>query len=996
MESNKLAPAILNLTGELSPALEEYFSSRKMKVVDPLVAFEELEWTHILAKDVVDFSLLAKTYKTLEKDIKLVSLSRVLNLQNFTACNGKLVMDEIWLQGQIGTFILDKFFNEFTNLSLADNYPEFEEKGSFKVTNPFNTGEYLDQMVHHAFEAQVPALTIKTYFDHLIMYLNSLKKRDKAGLPFEVSYGDFGGVFGVQISLLTKTLMLEDVHSSLSSELSKESEKYFLNIAVHSADFFDFTYLPEVTKTVITGLWTNDERIKYENRGLLFSHQASDAIQLYTSDDGAAPVLLQQVRELTDHTDEITQVVSGGTEAEPEVETIKGQEFNESLAEKISSAMEIEKIKAIIAGTDETDDYAATISGGEEVSEEVVSRIKSNIDEEKGVFRVSGGGQFDADKFAMRVSSGVGEKWNKDSPMMVKRLEQLPKTIKTGLFDFAKRLGKEVESLSDDDIDIFKDFEIPKLVNPDTDHLKSLNIRPDLENFLKEEFQVENLESIAEKLDDPVEVVRVREALKNSLQKSLDDKFKLSSKKELSNREKEVLVKTLTTSLVEEEDKMREIVEIEKEKHVEAKPLFKKTEKEKEQEKEKAKTEEKLRKLEKENILLKVDTEKMKTKADRLAAEVRILKESKKQLAEINKKTKAEAEAKISAERNSAVQEKSIVDEPLKKKVEEHKELVKEDYQKISELMNLEAENKKLQFEMEKKDSLFTLEFEKVQRQLKAKDMAVDKAKEALTKLAQRREAEVAELRAKLEGATKAIQGGAAQNTELQLKKLERDNASMNKMLEMYKDKLSTMSNKVDTSQAVEGSSKDEARKLLIQNAQYKNMLEANKRELSKLQERVSADSTMIINLKQEKVKLEQELKLKGNAHRERSHTADHNSIEIRRLETKNSMIESQLKETARKLQDTENKLAEAIRAQKTQAAVTEDPNKGRMNQLETALKKVTQDMNEKVGQLTEAKKDANKLRQEKNALQNQLDRVKKDLEKAMRSSPAKGGKKAS
>lgn len=90
-------------------------------------------------------------------------------------------------------------------------------------------------------------------------------------MPIEVMYGYFEDVFGVQLHFFTKDLLLEDVTSSLSSNISKKAEEYLLNIAVKSSDFFDFTLLRQVNKTVITGLWTKDDRIQSENRGLLFN-----------------------------------------------------------------------------------------------------------------------------------------------------------------------------------------------------------------------------------------------------------------------------------------------------------------------------------------------------------------------------------------------------------------------------------------------------------------------------------------------------------------------------------------------------------------------------------------------------------------------------------------------------------------------------------------------------------------------------------------------------
>jgi hypothetical protein len=50
-----------------------------------------------------------------------------------------------------------------------------------------------------------------------------------------------------------------------------------LNVSVDSSDFFDFTFLQEVNKAVITALWSKDERIKVENRGLLISELSTNA-----------------------------------------------------------------------------------------------------------------------------------------------------------------------------------------------------------------------------------------------------------------------------------------------------------------------------------------------------------------------------------------------------------------------------------------------------------------------------------------------------------------------------------------------------------------------------------------------------------------------------------------------------------------------------------------------------------------------------------------------
>src|SRR5687768_10370339 len=96
MEKKPLA--ILNLTGKLCPELEQYFVTRKIKVVDPLLSDESLPWTHIITKDRHDFNLIHDSYNTVENDIKIISLTSVIDLQNFIIANGKFVLDEVWMK----------------------------------------------------------------------------------------------------------------------------------------------------------------------------------------------------------------------------------------------------------------------------------------------------------------------------------------------------------------------------------------------------------------------------------------------------------------------------------------------------------------------------------------------------------------------------------------------------------------------------------------------------------------------------------------------------------------------------------------------------------------------------------------------------------------------------------------------------------------------------------------------------------------------------------
>lgn len=322
MAKNNKPIIILNLTGQLFPELGDYFAKKALTVIDPLESsVDGQEWTHIITKDVADFTLIADTYNTISQDIKVISLSGVEDIQNFILANGKLILCEVWMKSPLGEFILDKFFQEYGGISLSESYPAFLERGSFNITNPFNTGEYLDRLVHSAFIDGISALAVKTFFDHSVMYLTSLKKSGKIGLPIEVHYGYFNDVFGVQLHFFTQGLELEDVTFSLSNEINRRSDNYLLNVAVHSSDFFDFSLLKEVNKTIITALWTKDERIKNENRGLLLSELSASAKLTEYPSEGVTSFQTTN-HELADITDSVT--ISGSEERDDFLHVVKG------------------------------------------------------------------------------------------------------------------------------------------------------------------------------------------------------------------------------------------------------------------------------------------------------------------------------------------------------------------------------------------------------------------------------------------------------------------------------------------------------------------------------------------------------------------------------------------------------------------------------------------------------------------------------------------------
>jgi regulator of replication initiation timing len=960
---NEMRPqlAILNLTGELGPELTEYFSQKEIEVIDPLASDKRLEWTHILTKDIHDFNLVSKTYGTLAKDIKIVSLTAVNDPQNFILCNGKLILDEIWLKGPMGKFILDKFFQGYSGISLADNYPTFKEKGTFNVANPFGTGEYLDRMVQEAFIHGSAGLSIKTFFDHIMMYLVGLKNKNKAGLPFEITFGTFDQIFAVQIHFFSENILMEDVTSCLSSSISKKAEEYLLNISVQAADFLDFSFLTEVKKVVITGLWTQDERVRFQNRGLMFANVSAANALSGLPIDGVTSQLTEPL---------VPKDFSERIELpKPEENTqVSGEKLTEALAEQISSSMEIDKIKQMVKGEGEEDTLAQHIAGiaEEEVEDDkvrikskdelqdIVNMVKGTLEEEKNQLFKVGGGKLDVDNFAFKISSGL-EKKASDNNMQFKSLGgNFPEAIKSGLFDFAKKLNKDVNDLTIMDIDSFKELHIPQIIKdstklgtpPSQDLMKDL--RDKLGASLKNEFMEDSLESILSSIKSPEDEQRLKELLKSTLKNSIDATFNLSQGT-VGKGEQDLLVKSLSTSLNEDESKLRDIISDDK--LLLSKSFFDASLAEKLKN-----TEEDLRKTTNEN-------ESLKGKLKTLMTELKVFKDSKMQLAAITSQAQklADAAGGPSSEENTL---------------------------------------RKLQFEVAQKEILFSQEIENTQRQLKSKELMLSKTRESVQKISEQKDKEINDLKMRLDQVSKALATGPNQGQQTMIRDLEKQNHNLNKMLEVYKLKVQSLANKMQSSKTDDGSAKEEARKLSMLNTQLQNQHEMAKKELQKWQDRSEADTSTINQLRQEKIRLEQQLKkaaLEAKQVGVVTPVEEEAEHELKKFIAQNQVLENQLKESSKKLAEAEAKLAEALKNTKVTAIADETAVKGKLGQLEANVKKLTQDLSESRNQIAEMKKEANKLRQEKTALQNQMDKFKKDAEKAEKSGPAskKPGSKA-
>lgn len=960
MESAEKNIAILNLTGKLPQEIENYFSHRGIMVVDPLKESKEVDWTHIITKDIFDFSLIAKNYDVLKNDIKLISLSKVEDLQNFSMYNGNLVLDESWFQHKIAPFILDKYFQNHHHLKVTNDYAPFKELGSFNIANPFSTGEYSDLMVQHAFEHSVDALSVRTYFDHFLMFMAGLKSKGKAGLPFEVTYGAQDDIFSLQIHFFSPKLALLDLASSLKSSLSKKVEEYFLNLAIQSSDFFDFTFLPHVNKSIVTAMWLQKERVTFENRGLMFSSlMRVNVMESFENSERLSP--LKQLNSSIEDFSEKVNISNFTSSNGPDTFVVKGSsqtlEHQESLAEQnlsddsgakmsnvnqqgqASSVSEFEHNPLVLDELQKLDKLDSEelvdevrIVRGETPLNDFVSIVKGKFDEQQvSLAPGEGSSQIDIDKVVFHIASNVDQAAKEENLKIRSMSDLIFPEIKKGFFDFTKGIHKSFDEIKVEDIDLFQSQIVPEIIRTEL-----LKLHP---------------EENPKYLDYPPELIA---ELEEKLLKTETENDKLKSQ-----------LKTLFTEFTAIKDANKKI-----------KDLYE------------------------------------------------IAPESSSEVLSPNELNDEGEEghttlSPIYADCFSG-DDKEFRDY-LSEKIQQNKDISVEDAKRLGELLDKEAKFianlKEFEFQLERsnaekkqKEALFVKEIEKAEKAVKAKDLVALKQREAFKKLMEKKEKELKEKKLKIERLARIVSTGINNSHLPKLRELERQNQRYQKQVELYKSKVSALSAR-NIAQRNEKPHKNEMRKYQIFIQELKIRLNDLRQDYDRVFKQAQNDRVEIERLKAEKEQMEIFFKESAQEEKDNNSSLDHSDQSDKlaslqseldktqqlvkekekasmNLVTQNEVLNTQLKDSADKIKNLEEKLEEALKAAKGGSGA-DDGTRVKMGRMESSVKKLSQDLADSKKQLNDAKKEANKLRQEKTALQNQLDKMTKSKGGAKKSRAA-------
>ena len=1004
-------PIVLHHSGNVPAALTEFFAAHGGTVL-PLEGFDPLTTlTHVLVSGDQDFAGIADLYGTVENDVRLVALGPVQDLSTFLANNGRLVIDPRWIEGKLGGVQLEKFFLGAASIALDENFPTVKAGGAFKVVNHLRTGADTDRLSAFVHSHGDDVVGVRTFFDHALYYLTYLQQAGVAMAPFEVDYGHTGAETVLQIHLPVNGFVAEHMLESFGDPTAREGHAWLLGICARACDFMEVQYIEQASRLVISGTWRK-AGARFSSLALNHVHttaQIRAAIDNAAWEEGNSAAILAPVDKplpgaigevalppppaegklqsdpaaaksmvafLVDtwkqtHPDqtvaemdvqELTEILSGHPDMElasqlvdADVEYLLETVQNTDVAD--AYADELERVRAAIA-TDETSQKIL----GDRFAEEVAQKVLSGLTEEEVTQLVKGGPPEEED-VSQLVKGGMPE-------------EEARTVVKGGRNKVEEALA-QLHGDKPEDKGAWKVRSMPggNVQQQFQHHMRSAlakrfgdldpeqalaQLDPEERARLTEpamKAAVAEVNAVAE----PSQLVHV---LADQLGRSAEDMALVikSSQAETKKAETDLVVK----SLMQAKEAPRPVSG-----DVGAAMLH-----------------EKIKQLEDEN-------KKTRGLLEATRAELRANQHSRKI---VDKGTEAASRA---VQAMQAMQSESLtsVDEKIamvKAAAGDSPEasaklraLLEREQKMIKLAKDAEIEVRKAKIETTKTESFFTQELEKVQRSLKSRDIVLDKLKENMSLITQKKDKQIADLTAKLQ-ATSDMQV-QIQTLFQQAKVMEQEKSALTRMAEMYKGKLASTAANLDKALAQSnGNKKDEdSRRLQMDKQRLELGLQTAEREVEKLRSKLEFSTIELSRLRTDatvnadKMRgLVDQVKSLSSAATSESRKEDQ-SIKLKLAEQDLTAMTHKFSKSEQHVKELEAKISE-ITSQIVKGTGKEGDAgmKKQVQSLEATVKKLTGDIAAANALVTEGKKEVNKARSEKTALQNLIDKMKKDVAK--------------
>lgn len=706
------------------------------------------------------------------------------------------------------------------------------------------------------------------------------------------------------------------------------------------------------------------------------------------------------------------------------------EEFLESTLVK-GRKDEIEE-SIIIGGKDIADDFKQTVKGTKDSDIDSFAQHFSSSLTEKEPFKIIPGSK-DKDvnslmtNWVVKSLSGSPDLKNATPAFKGYMRDKLPQMLESELANFAKSLDKNLEDLSDEEIQRFKTehlagvfkelFQNESTVDEFADKVsksssldfEKMDVRdPKLNNFANE--LKSNLIQKIKSLGSDIPVSEMQQALKNTIKEKIAQIYHNNS---LSLPEKEerktLLIKEMAETLNMSVDEVKAIVNEGVSKSDEA-------------------------------VAIIVENKKQNTSTHKSAIDAQFtlklkkLEEENKRLKDNLRITQLQNEAKVGvAEKIEELKIKSLLSD------EEIAGLNDNDNPQHLEI-------RKLELEANKKEIVFAQELERTQKALKAKDFVVQKAKEAMKIAIDRKESELDAMKTQVHSLSQKLQGGTSSNQSQELIRLKSEKENLIKTSEIYKNKLEAMARhasknmisddsvqiaeenrtlkqiKINLERQAEESLRRSKRleerfqkannneiKTKVEYKTVESQLKGAQLQLRRLKEQISSDKAnaeKLENAQNEQLlkdfdhvksqnlslseavrvanakisELTEQTKLLTPKDVDPEALSDKHQLEVKRLNSELEIVRQEKITLQKKITEIamEDKDLEKDQLQANKSAV--DPVKQR---LERSVKKLNSEMMKAMSESNERKIEAMKAKKEVMGLKNQMAVLKKELEKA-------------
>ncbi|MBY0515648.1 MAG: hypothetical protein K2P81_01985 [Bacteriovoracaceae bacterium] len=572
--------------------------------------------------------------------------------------------------------------------------------------------------------------------------------------------------------------------------------------------------------------------------------------------------------------------------------------FADKVAEKISGDFDEANMAELIKGTQAELDVPVVVSGGagegdaaimvkgKKAKDDMIQKISGSIDSEIESQMIKGS-KIKTDDFVMRISQGIGDQVKGDWKYKSNLVDTLaPKKVQDHLTRFATKMGQTLDKLTSSDLQLFAQSELPKImdefVTVDESFVIPETVLPELPDYkfqsiFKNELQAKMQQLYPGKSADEASGLITPE----EQEKLLREVLKTSVKKIVASNpgtDEAALIKTLSHYLKGSEADIKTIISGSREevKKIESAQVIEKLFSPPTQSGNEGGNSgdaangiliQRLRQLESEFNTAKGQLEAANT-------ELKVLKDARNQMHKIDVKSKDAVNAMMAQESEA---DAALL--PMNQKMQmiqdlaSGKEINPEDAQRLKEALEreqqilqaakqAELDIKKAKLEMQQKESFFAQEIEKANRALKSRDIVVQKAKDGLALMMAKKDKEISDLNIKVSTMVGAMNNSPQANNAQKLRALEQEKQSMSRLVEVYKNKLTSMASNMEKQGSSSSPKKDEeVRKITMDKQRAEVALQAAQKDLTKLKSRMELDQAETQRLRAEKSRLEEALK---------------------------------------------------------------------------------------------------------------------------------------